>query len=412
MARMYQPQLGAQIQQGISNLGDLFAPPSAQDAYLSAKLKADQAAAAQKAAALAAVKGGSASPADYATAGISSDIQKAANIADMFARAKADPRLSPAALDASVYATGLDAGKTFAGESMKPIAENATRAPASTIADALGIPRVQPGVVQTPQGGTTTLPAGAPAGAMVRGQAPQRPATPTIPEANQQREAEAGRLGLQGEDRLQYITSGKIPTQGEKQTGEQANAATFATRMREAEKILADPKIASAGLGVKGGLQDVAASIPFVGNAMLSPEYQQLDQAKRDFVNAVLRKESGAAISQGEFDNAEKQYFPRPGDSPQVIAQKAHNRRTAMETIANAGGLAFRKQFFGGQQPTQSPGPQTSQNPGPAASAAGPDIANMPIEQLSTLDPAKLTTEQLQAVVARRRALTTAQQAQ
>jgi len=36
----------------------------------------------------------------------------------------------------------------------------------------------------------------------------------------------------------------------------------------------------------------------------------------------VLRKESGAAIAASEFDNAEKQYFPQPGDSDQVISQK------------------------------------------------------------------------------------------
>lgn len=53
---------------------------------------------------------------------------------------------------------------------------------------------------------------------------------------------------------------------------------------------------------------------------------QKFNQAKRNFVNAVLRNESGAVISPSEFDNADKQYFPQPGDTPEVLAQKAKNR--------------------------------------------------------------------------------------
>ncbi len=138
--------------------------------------------------------------------------------------------------------------------------------------------------------------------------------------------------------------------QVEKQTGEQANAATFATRMAEAEKVISDPQVYGAGLGVEGGAREAVKNIPGVGNALAGygkqgPKFQQYDQAKRDFANAVLRKESGAAISQSEFVNAERQYFPVPGDSPEVIAQKAKNRATAIDTIAQGGNNTFRKAF-------------------------------------------------------------------
>lgn len=56
-----------------------------------------------------------------------------------------------------------------------------------------------------------------------------------------------------------------------------------------------------------------------------------LDQAKRDFINSVLRRESGAVISDAEFANAERQYFPQVGDKPAVIAQKAKNRRVSID---------------------------------------------------------------------------------
>jgi hypothetical protein len=58
-----------------------------------------------------------------------------------------------------------------------------------------------------------------------------------------------------------------------------------------------------------------------------SDEYKQIEQAQRDFVNAVLREESGAAISESEFENAIKQYFPQPGDTAEVVKQKQINRQ-------------------------------------------------------------------------------------
>ena len=64
------------------------------------------------------------------------------------------------------------------------------------------------------------------------------------------------------------------------------------------------------------------------------------EQAKRDFINAILRQESGATIGADEFSNANKQYFPQVGDTPQVIEQKRRNRETvikALEIISGAG---------------------------------------------------------------------------
>jgi hypothetical protein len=54
-----------------------------------------------------------------------------------------------------------------------------------------------------------------------------------------------------------------------------------------------------------------------------------VEQARRDFINAVLRRESGAVISPSEFANAEKQYFPVVGNPPELIAQKRRNRELA-----------------------------------------------------------------------------------
>ncbi len=64
-----------------------------------------------------------------------------------------------------------------------------------------------------------------------------------------------------------------------------------------------------------------------------SDKFKQIEQAQRDFINAALRRESGAAIAESEFENARLQYFPQPGDTPEVVKQKQKNREMQFEKI-------------------------------------------------------------------------------
>jgi hypothetical protein len=61
-------------------------------------------------------------------------------------------------------------------------------------------------------------------------------------------------------------------------------------------------------------------------NFIKSKDRQVYEQAQRNFINAVLRQESWAVISDSEFDNARKQYFPAPWDGDSVLNQKRNNR--------------------------------------------------------------------------------------
>lgn len=115
----------------------------------------------------------------------------------------------------------------------------------------------------------------------------------------------------------------------------QGSAAGFADRMAAADQIIGDPKLTPA---MTDPIKPVLGSVPGVGNYMVGPEFQMAEQAQRDFVNAILRRESGAVISPSEFDNAKKQYFPQPGDSPEVIQQKAANRQNAIAGVQRAAG--------------------------------------------------------------------------
>lgn len=117
----------------------------------------------------------------------------------------------------------------------------------------------------------------------------------------------------------------------------QGRSATFADRMSASERNLRE--VEGQGTNAWGAFLE---RLGMPGNYLQSPEYQRYEQARRDFINAQLRRESGAVISPDEFANAEKQYFPRPGDSPAVIEQKRRNRQIALEGMARDSGPAYK----------------------------------------------------------------------
>lgn len=139
----------------------------------------------------------------------------------------------------------------------------------------------------------------------------------------------------------QYETiSGIDPSQLDLKESESASTI-YSGRMQQAQNIL--DLVEREGTDF---YQRIAQNIPLVGNYLTTEEYKSYDQAKRNFINAVLRKESGAAIAESEFENADKQYFPQPGDTPEIIAQKRANRELAIRLMeASAGeGAAYANQ--------------------------------------------------------------------
>ena len=116
-------------------------------------------------------------------------------------------------------------------------------------------------------------------------------------------------------------------------SAEQSKAATFGRRVEQAlgEFKSIDYDRTALSAGAESMLPNVA-----------KPEgLQRMEQAERNFLNAVLRKESGALISPSEFENGEKQYFPRAGDKPETVKQKARNRQLALEGLKAEAGGAF-----------------------------------------------------------------------
>ena len=151
-------------------------------------------------------------------------------------------------------------------------------------------------------------------------------------------------------------------------TDTQSNALLFGNRAKEAHDLV--NKLSTAGINKPYlGIGSNSGMLGSLVNTFQPKEFQQLDQAKLDFMTAILRKESGAAISQSEFDTAERQYFPRVGDDPSTIAQKAKNRELAIQGILAGVPEAHRGDLQ--KQPAQQQSAQPAAKPGKTVTRTG-----------------------------------------
>lgn len=140
------------------------------------------------------------------------------------------------------------------------------------------------------------------------------------------------------QDILQKAINTKIERADKPFNQEEGQAATFYDRMKNSEQYLSDPKVVNAGTNPG---QRLLSNVPLIGNALVSGDFQKLDQTSRDFINATLRRESGSAISPAEFDNAYKQYIPQYGDSKEKIELKAKNRQIVLEGMKRSAGTGY-----------------------------------------------------------------------
>lgn len=156
------------------------------------------------------------------------------------------------------------------------------------------------------------------------------------------RTAQADTMGLSGDMRQLYIANGKLPDDT-KLTHEQALSQGYVDRLKQAEKIISDPKIASSAQGISGVWNKIVEGLPF-SQVLQTEAYQKLSQAERDWINAKMRQESGMNIKPDEFANAEKQYFPLVGNPKAVLDQKAADRATAIKGVEYGASPAYKRQ--------------------------------------------------------------------
>ena len=141
---------------------------------------------------------------------------------------------------------------------------------------------------------------------------------------------EAGKNARATETAGARIEAAKLALQNKPLTESQVNNQIYGSRMQESEGVLGAqtaPDIEQQGL----------SKIPLFGNTLVSPETQVFKQAENNFINALLRRESGAAIASSEYDNARRQYIPLIGDSPEVLKTKQNNRNMVSARLMAAG---------------------------------------------------------------------------
>jgi hypothetical protein len=116
---------------------------------------------------------------------------------------------------------------------------------------------------------------------------------------------------------------------GEKLTKEQADARAAAGKMIGAEKEYGPNEAAATTLSERFW----AGALPNLKNYVTSEKFQAGMAARREWIAGLLRKESGAAVTDTEFETYNDIYFPEPGQGGNIAAQKARARERALQGV-------------------------------------------------------------------------------
>lgn len=184
----------------------------------------------------------------------------------------------------------------------------------------------------------------------------------------------------------QIDTAAAAAAKADKPTELQSKSAGFLGRMVQSEAAF--NAVPSSERGPRGLLREKFRNIaPVLENEFLnSPDRQKADQAVKNFIAASLRQESGAAIGQEEFDRQYDIFFPSPGDSEEVIAQKAAARQQAIEGFRIAAGpLADKIENVAEQKAdNEVPGAANGADTKPALPATGDDTRFEPDDRMKS----------------------------
>lgn len=129
--------------------------------------------------------------------------------------------------------------------------------------------------------------------------------------------------GPDGQPIVQTGTTQKPFTEG------QSKDNVFATRAAGALPILDQ-----LGGSLLSRTEHMAETVPMgLARGAQSPEFQRARQAADEFLQAILRKDTGAAITPAEMQEYGRTYIPQPGDAPETLQQKATSRARALAAI-------------------------------------------------------------------------------
>lgn len=145
----------------------------------------------------------------------------------------------------------------------------------------------------------------------------------------------SGPMSGAGEQLAQYSPKGLDVAGDIKLTEGQSKDLGFWNRMDGVEPNLQkyEDALTSGGEKIKG-------SIPFVGNALVSEDYQIARGDAGEWIAAILRKDTGAQVTDAEWALYGPIYIPQFGDKPGEIARKRERRKRAVAGIKKGLGVA------------------------------------------------------------------------
>lgn len=148
----------------------------------------------------------------------------------------------------------------------------------------------------------------------------------------------------------------------------------------------------------------IADSVPLgLARGLQPEEFQVAQQAGNEFLQAILRKDTGAAITADEQALYGVTYLPQPGDGPQVLEAKRQARIRAIEALKSGMNIQqltvqeralVRAAERAGVEPPQTAnrGGQSGRNAAPSA-----DFSGASMEDLMGVDLLTLPADQLDA---------------
>lgn len=154
-------------------------------------------------------------------------------------------------------------------------------------------------------------------------------------------------------------------------------AANFATQMERAEAEF--DALLRSGYDPSDLSQDIQSS-RFYPERLKGENRKRYESAERRFIMGILRPETGAAISEQEYEETKKAYFPQPGDSFEQQAMKKQARLLKIaSTKAEAGGAYQAVKTALGEEPSSGVSIDTQANLPQQLKTAGAELAMKPM---------------------------------
>jgi hypothetical protein len=170
-----------------------------------------------------------------------------------------------------------------------------------------------------------------------------------------------------------------------KLTEQQAKDLQYFARANAANAELAKNGLGLTGAAIgdrgqtRGVIDGLIRSVPGVGqsgvaNTLVSNERQTAEQSGRELINAILRKDSGAALTDTELAEYGRTYLPQTGDGEAVLKQKQAAVTRAIQGIRDGLGSAailaaetnrpeYKSSAYGSGQATVSTNPLRVKGP-------------------------------------------------